>query len=238
MLQVDNRGTWRLELDDPTLQSKPFRDYMNTVTKFLSISNLDLHLQSGLMSQDWPLNVLKPQKQNTTCLQMGLNFFLLTTQENVGCFSGKNRLSLSCPCQGYEQKNLEETPKLGTCDFTWNCFLFKNIQTFQKKGQISSFRIKVKRQPTIMEELKNNHNCNSRKMSGSVFEALGHHRCLLVCHIEAISEENKSRPGTHPNCFRIPGSISASWSMEGYMYLQKYMSVSYYATFSRVGCCI
>lgn len=106
---------------------------------------------------------------------MGLHFFLLTTQENVGCYSGKNRLSVSYLCQGYTQKVLEETPKLCTCDFTRSCFLFKNKQTFQKlKGQkIGFFRNKGKRANCNGRVKKNNHNRNYSKMPGSQAEASG-----------------------------------------------------------------
>lgn len=71
---------------------------------------------------------------------MGPLFFLLTTQENVGCYSGKNRLSVPCPCAGDEEKILEEAPKLGTWDFTQSCFLFKNKQTFQKRPKNKLFQ--------------------------------------------------------------------------------------------------
>lgn len=43
---------------------------------------------------------------------------------------------------------------------------------------------------------------------------------LSVSHVERMRKISK-QVCTHPNCFRIPGIISASWSMEGYTYLKQ-----------------
>lgn len=89
-----------------------------------------------------------------------------------------------------------------------------------------------------MEELKNNHNCNSRKMSGSLREALGQQRCLLVCQTVTVNEENKSRILLTQTVSGFQEAFQPADPWKDICTYNKYMSVSSYATFSRVGCCI
>lgn len=85
MVQVDNPGTLPLGLSTGNLASA-------------------LGSRRGLGRSDRPSRTFKPQgkKNPVNVFRWDCAFFFscLTTQENVGCYSGKNRLSVPCPCKG------------------------------------------------------------------------------------------------------------------------------------------
>lgn len=101
MVQVDNSGTLPLGLSTGNLASA-------------------LGSRRGLGRSDWPLGHSSHRNKTVNVFRWDCahSFSWLTTQENVGCYSGKNRLPVPCPYEGDAQRLLEEALKLGTWDFS------------------------------------------------------------------------------------------------------------------------
>lgn len=143
----------------------------NTATRSFNTGDLASALGSRRCSErsDWPPRTLKPQKQNSKCLQMGQCFFfffsLLNHTGKRGLLQWEEQIVCALPLWGLCTQNTGGSPWIRLMGFLLSCFLFKNNQTLQKVPKKKIFQKPRQKQSIYKRGIQKNHKCISSKQN-------------------------------------------------------------------------